>query len=199
MHEHAYMCTHKCTQKHMHGNSHTRAWTYLLIRAHTALINIGRCTLLYSQTHTSIHICTYTQTYTDTGVLSHTQLRKCTYRKTRTRTHTCTHSHFNIYINNCTYMCRLDHALTYSFFVSLSLSLYTHAHAHTCLRTYTLSHIYTIIYIYTRTDSIMHSYSLRHSHINTHTHTYTLKHHTTHSRPQYRLPHFVVSARNSLE
>ena len=43
----------------------------------------------------------------------------------------------------------------------------------------------------------MHSFSLRHSHINTHTHTYTLKHHTTHSRPRYRLPHFVVSAKNS--
>ena len=88
MHEHAHMCTHKCTQKHMPGNSHTRTWIYLLIHAHTALINISRCTQLYSQTHTSSHVCTYTQTYTDTGVLPHTQLRKCTYRKTLARAYT---------------------------------------------------------------------------------------------------------------
>ena len=93
MHEHAHMCTHKCTQKHMLGNSHIRTWTYLLIHAHTALINIGRCTQLNTQTHTSTHVCTYTQTYTDTGVLSHTQLRKCTYRKTHARAHMLLHTY----------------------------------------------------------------------------------------------------------
>ena len=109
------------------------------------------------------------------------------------RTCSCIHTHFNIFINNCTYMCRLDHALTYSFFVSLSLSLcYTHAHAHTCLRTYTLSHIglYTIIYIYiyglTRsctlilcdTHTLIHTRIHIHLSTTQHTHAYAIDYNT---------------------
>ena len=181
---------HTRTQKHMHGNSHIRTWTYLLIHVHTTLINIGRCTQFYTQ-HTSIYVCTYTQTYTDTGVLTHTQLRKCTYRKTHARAHTLAYIltltyiykqlHIHVQTRSCT------HLLVFCLFLSPYLSV-TRMLMHIYMLTHTLSHTYMQLHTHGLTPSctliLCDTHTLTHTRIHIHlspkqhTHAHAIDYHT---------------------